>query len=185
MGLPRRSTAALPRAPARIPHRNARKCDTRQHGGVEEQARALAVGICAALPGWVERSVERLLVAYRGAADPSVMASAREAGARAGADVGKRVRSLLAADIDDQHTNPLSVLRQAVSYPTEVLRHAGVPAVERDAFSEERFPDDDYDLTPASFADVDPQLGELGLAWGAAKAWEHKRRHAKPGGSSP
>ncbi|PLS75127.1 MAG: hypothetical protein CYG61_09010 [Actinobacteria bacterium] len=145
---------------------------------LEEHARALADGICAALPGWVERSVERLLVAYGGGAEPSVMVSAREAGARAAAEVGSRVRSLLAADIDDQRSNPLSVLREAVVYPTAVLRQAGVPAVERDAFAEERFPDDDYDLTPASFADLDPELRDLGLAWGAAKAWEHKRRHA-------
>ncbi|MDP9404715.1 MAG: hypothetical protein M3P85_15685 [Actinomycetota bacterium] len=145
---------------------------------LEEHARALADGICAALPGWVERSVERLLVAYGGGAEPSVMVSAREAGARAAAEVGSRVRSLLAADIDDQRSNPLSVLREAVVYPTAVLRQAGVPAVERDAFAEERFPDDDYDLTPTSFADLDPELRDLGLAWGAAKAWEHKRRHA-------
>jgi hypothetical protein len=39
------------------------------------------------------------------------------------------------------------------------------------------FPDDDYGLTPASFADIDPALAEPGLAWGAAKAWVHRRRH--------
>ncbi len=32
------------------------------------------------------------------------------------------------------------------------------------------FPDDDYDLTPASFGDLDPALHEPGLVWGAAKA---------------
>ena len=32
------------------------------------------------------------------------------------------------------------------------------------------FPDDPYDLTPGSFADVDPSLHEPGLVWGAAKA---------------
>ncbi len=145
---------------------------------VEEQARALADGICAALPVWVERSVERLLVAYRGTADPDVMASAREAGGRAASDLGSRVRELLAADVDDQRTNPLSVVRSVVVYPTEVLRRAGVPPVERDSFAEERFPDDDYDLTPTSFADLDESLREVGLMWGVAKAWEHKRRHS-------
>lgn len=145
---------------------------------LEEQARALADGICGALPGWVERTVEQVLVAYRGTADPAVMAAAREAGASAAVEVGGRVRSLLAADIDEQRANPLSLVRLAVPYPTEVLRQAGVPPVERDSFAEERFPDDDYDLTPTSFADLDPALRELGLMWGAAKAWEHKRRHA-------
>lgn len=145
---------------------------------LEAHARALADGICEALPGWVERSVEHLLVAHRGSADPSVMVAAREAGARAAAEVGREVRALLGADIDDQRANPLSFVRRAVSYPTDVLREAGVPPVERDSFAEERFPEDDYDLTPTSFADLDPALREPGLMWGAAKAWEHKRRHA-------
>jgi len=149
---------------------------------VEEQARALADGIEAALPGWVERSVERRLVAFRGAADADVMAAAREAGARARSDVGARARALLEADIDAQRTNPLSILRDAVRYPTEVLRRAGVPPVERDDFVTARFPDDDYDLTPASFADLDPALAEHGFAWGAAKAWAHKQRHSGSAG---
>ena len=32
------------------------------------------------------------------------------------------------------------------------------------------FPDDDYDLSPATFADIDESLHEPGLVWGAAKA---------------
>jgi hypothetical protein len=63
-----------------------------------------------------------------------------------------------------------------VRYPTEVLRRAGVPPVERDRFARESFPDDDYDLSPATWADVAPSLTELGITWGAAKAFEHKRR---------
>ena len=144
---------------------------------VAERAEALAAAVEAALPGWVERSVERLLVAWAGRADPAVMAEARTAGVAAVADVGARVRTLLEADIDEQRSGPLAVLRSAVAYPSGVLRSAGVPPVERDAFSEEHFPDDDYDLTPATFADVDQSLHEPGLAWGAAKAWAHRRRH--------
>lgn len=147
---------------------------------LEEQARALADGVDAALPRWVERSVERLVVAYSGSADPAVMAAAHDAGERARTDVGCRLRALLDADIDDQHTNPLTILRQAVHYPSDILHQAGVPPVRRDRFAEERFPDDDYDLTPASFADIDPSLFDAGLAWGAAKAWLHKQRHGVP-----
>lgn len=144
---------------------------------VAERAAALATAVEAALPGWVERSVERLLVARSDEADPAVMGEARRAGQAARAEVGGRVRSLLEADIDEQRSGPLAVLRSAVAYPTAVLRAAGMPPVERDAFSEEHFPDDDYDLTPATFADVDPSLHDPGLAWGAAKAWAHRRRH--------
>ncbi len=147
---------------------------------MEEQARALTDAIDARLAGWVERSVERMLVAHGGAADAEVMAEARRAGERARAHIVPRVRALVMADVDEQRTNPLSILRQAVPYPTEVLRQAGVPPVERDRFATDRFPEDDYDLTPASFADIHPSLLEPGVAWGAAKAWAHKQRHASP-----
>lgn len=147
---------------------------------VGPKATALARAVEEALPGWVEQSVERLLLAFAGGADPGVMAEARRAGERAGAEVGSRVRALLASDIDAQRVNPLALLRAAVTYPTEVLLRAGVPPVVRDDFAEAHFPDDVYDLTPASFADVGPSLHEPGLAWGAAKAWAHRQRHAPP-----
>jgi hypothetical protein len=48
--------------------------------------------------------------------------------------------------------------------------------VARDEFQIRNFPDDDYDLTPAAFADVDPAHHEPGLVWGAAKAHVHLAR---------
>ena len=143
---------------------------------MEEHASALADAIEDALPRWVSRSVERILVAHAGAAEPATMAEAAAAGRRAVEEVMPRVRALLATDVDQQRTNPLSILRAAVRYPTEVLRAAGVPPVKRDEFDERAFPDDDYGLTPASFADVDPALHEPGLMWGAAKAHVHLSR---------
>jgi hypothetical protein len=148
-----------------------------QHEAMKEHAQALFDGIEAAVPGWVERCVERRLLDYSGAADDELMSAAAGAGLRAQAEVAASLRVLLETDIDAQATTPLSVLRQAVRYPTEVLRAAGVPPVRRDAFAESSFPEDEYDLAPASLADVDPDLVELGLAWGAAKAMVHRRRH--------
>jgi hypothetical protein len=111
---------------------------------------------------------------------PPDVAAATEAAAReATRDTGARTRALLVSDIDEQPTTPLALIRAAVRYPTAVLKSAGVPPVERDRFATEAFPDDDYDLTPASFAAVDPALTEPGSAWGAAKAFEHKRRHRR------
>jgi len=145
---------------------------------MDEQASALADGIEAALPGWVERSVERVLQAWGGEVDwARVRAEAHEAGEAARGDVGSKVRELLAIDIDKQWTNPLALVRAGVRYPTAVLRNAGVPPVVRDDDQERLFPDDAYDLTPANFGDVDPALAEIGLAWGAAKAFEHLQRH--------
>lgn len=140
---------------------------------LEQHALALADAIDAALPKWVDRSVRRRLSPL----PPGVATLAKEAGVRAVADVGAAVRELLLRDVDEQRGNPLAVLRRAVRYPTEVLRTAGAPIVERDKFSRERFPDDDYDLTPANWSDVDPTLLELGVTWGAAKAFVHKQRH--------
>ena len=152
---------------------------------VLEQSRALADAIEAALPGWVERCVERLSVAWYGRADPEVMAAAADAGRQARAEVGPRVRELLETDIDEQRTTPLALLRGAVAYPTSVLQAAGVPPVERDRLQVNLFPADVYDLAPANFADVDPALAEPGLAWGAAKALEYRRRHRHAEPASP
>jgi len=144
---------------------------------VDEQAAALADAIDAALPGWVERSVARVMTAWKGELDDEVRAAAADAGRQAVAEVGPQVRALLEADIDEQATTPLSLLRGAVRFPTAVLQAAGVPAVRRDEQQERLFPDDVYDLAPATFADVDPDLAEVGLAWGAAKAFVHLQRH--------
>lgn len=143
-----------------------------------EYARALAEGIEAALEAWVVRCVERLVVAWSGSFSEKIAAASHVVGATAAAEVGAELRRLLATDIDDQWTTPLDLVRSAVRYPTALLVELGVPPVERDEFSVLRFPRDVYALTPASFADLDPSLAETGIVWGAAKAFEHKRRHA-------
>lgn len=144
---------------------------------MDEHAAALADAIDAVLPAWVERSTLRVMTAWKGEVDASVREAASEAGRQAVAEVGPQVRALLAADIDDQRTTPLSLLRGAVRYPTAVLRAAGVPPVQRDEQQERLFPDDVYDLAPATFGDVDPALADAGMSWGAAKAFEHLQRH--------
>jgi hypothetical protein len=141
-------------------------------------ASALADAAEVAIPGWIERSVQRVAAEQDLAVDPAAVAAvAREAQA----DGAARLRTLLSADIDAQPTNPLSVLRSLVRYPTDVLRAAGARPVARDEFAERNFPDDLYDLTPAAFADVDRALHEPGLIWGAAKAHVHlaRRRRAQ------
>jgi len=150
---------------------------------MREHATALADAIDGALPGWVERCVARRLVEIPDLDEPSsarIAADAVAAGERARAEVGPRIRALLDADIDEQRTTPLALLRTAVTYPGSVLAGAGVPPVARDGAQVRMFPDDVYDLTPATFADVDPALAEPGMAWGVAKAWTHRQRHQAP-----
>jgi len=140
-------------------------------------ALALADAIEAAIPGWVTGCVARVMSARSVPMDRETTEAAAAAGARAQAEAGAAIRALLAADIDDQRSTPLTVLRQAVRYPTGVLAAAGVAPAARDGFAERAFPDDVYDLTPAALGDIDPALTDLGIYWGAAKAFEHKRRH--------
>lgn len=146
-----------------------------------EIATALADGIDAALGPWVVRSVDRIWDAWDGGEDPAVRAGAEDAGRRAREEVGPRVRELLLTDLDEQRTTPLALLRDAVVYPTEVLRRAGVPPVQRDGEAERHFPDDDYDLAVVAFGDLDPDLAEPGLVWGAAKAHVHLARRRAEG----
>lgn len=141
-----------------------------------EYGETLADAVDAAIEAWVIAAVRR--VAGDGIT-PAVEAAAATAAARARADVVPRVRELLTRDVDDQASTPLAVLREARRYPTEVLRSAGVAAARRDDDSRARFPDDDYDLVPAAFADFGPDVAEAGLRWGAAKAFAHKARHGR------
>jgi hypothetical protein len=144
---------------------------------MDEPAAALLDGVDAALPGWVERSVTRIMTAWAGEVPSDVARAASDAGEAARAVVVPQLLALLEADIDEQRQTPLTIIRSAVRWPTAVLHDAGVPPVERDAFEERAFPEDLYGLAPATFADVSPELADLGIAWGAAKAMAHRRRH--------
>jgi hypothetical protein len=133
-------------------------------------AEQLASAIEAALPTWVESSVARVAEAWRPGSAAALAPGAVEAGRAASDDVAPRVRALLTADVDRQRTGPLDVCRSAVRYPTRVLLDAGVPPVVRDEFAVRVFPDDVYDLSPATFADLGAEVAEPGIVWGAAKA---------------
>lgn len=140
-------------------------------------AAALADAVELAIPRWVERVVHQRWREWAGT-EPSadLTRAATAAAAAALAQVTPALRTLLATDVDAQRANPLSIIRGAVTHPTSVLATAGVPPARRDADAERIFPDDAYDLSPASFAEVDPSLHEPGLTWGAAKAHVILRR---------
>jgi hypothetical protein len=150
-------------------------------GGTPEAAlarhgAALAAAVDAALPGWVDRSVRRVAADQGLRLDATAEAALRSAGEEARAEGVARLGELLAADVDRQVGSPLAILRSLVRYPTAVLRSLGARPVARDEFAGRSFPDDVYGLSPAAFADVDPDLHEPGLTWGAAKAYTHLHR---------
>ncbi len=138
-----------------------------------------AVG--AVVPGWIDRIITDRVVASGGDLTPELRGRAATAGAAAAADVVPRLRALVDTDLDSQRTNPLSLLRDSTRFAHEVLAGAGVPPVLRDQFSTRSFPDDDYGLVPASWEQVDPSLHEIGLTWGAAKAFLFKARRRAEG----
>jgi len=143
----------------------------------------LAARVSASVPGWVLRCVDDRLPRPTPDRD-QVMTRAETAGRSAQQEVAAKLAALLAQDVDAQRSTPLAVVREAVSWPTGVLREAGVAPMPRDPFVSARFPDDPYGLTPASLQALDPALGELAIAWGAAKALAHRRRHTGPATSA-
>lgn len=138
--------------------------------------RELADAVDAVIVDWVERCVIRVLVEQGAEVPGAVRAEAAAAGRAARADVVPRLQALLATDLDAQAAGPLSLLREAVRYPTEVLVAAGAAPVDRDEFAVQAFPDDPFALSPAAFGDVDERLTEPGMRWGAAKAYVHLAR---------
>jgi hypothetical protein len=140
----------------------------------------LVAAVEASLGPWIRRSVASR---HPGPLTERIEARVEAAAAEAVADIGRRLRDLLALDIDDQWTNPLSIIRGAVAYPTAILRDEGVEPVDRDAAAHRLQPDDLYDLSPVTFGDLGPAAREPGLVWGAAKAHVHlSRRLAEPQG---
>ncbi len=134
-------------------------------------AAALVAAVEIALPIWVEQMVARRWNEWSTVPPTTeLLDAARVAAQAARVEAGASLRALLAADVQDQHTNPLSILRRAARHASAVLASAGVPPVVRDAQAERLFPDDGYDLGPAAFADLGATVHEAGLLWGAAKA---------------
>ena len=134
------------------------------------QGAVLADLLEAALPTWARNVVVALAGPDRGDA-------AEQAGRQAAVTIGPKLRRLLAADVDEQRSNPLTVVRTAVSWPTAVLRGAGIEPVRRDEHSRTHFPDDIYGITPMTWADLGPEVHDAGILWGALKARAHLERH--------
>ncbi|MFW2380962.1 MAG: hypothetical protein ACN4GZ_04315 [Acidimicrobiales bacterium] len=87
--------------------------------------------------------------------------------------------SLFDTDIDEQPSSPLEIVRTLVPSITQELHKLHAPTVPRDQHRMEMLADDAYAVTPATFSDIDESLHPLGLAWGAAKAHVHLRRHGQ------
>jgi len=154
-------------------------------GDIDEEALVgHALELIAALqelvPHWLDRSI-RLRAGFDVARTPDVIEATQHALEALRANELTDLRKLLETDIDQQRLAPMAILRAAVRHPTGVLEIAGVPHHRRDEFEVTQFPDDHYSLTPATWADVHPDLHGPGIAWGAAKAFVHLARRKAEG----
>lgn len=109
-----------------------------------------------------------------------------EGAARTGGEwVLARLKATLEVDVDGQRVNPLQTLREAVRFPTQVLREAGIPAKVRDEYDQKINPEDVYGIGPAHWNDIDESLTEPGIVWGAAKASTVLQRRRAEGKLDP
>jgi hypothetical protein len=141
-------------------------------GDLDEYATEFVAVAALVVPEWIERCVSHF--------GAPIDDSARTAARAAGDEVVRRLSALLALDVEAQPTTPLSILRDATRHATGVLAAAGVAPVRRDEMRARSFPDDVYDLAPATWSDVDERLHEPGLVWGASKARAVIDRHRRP-----
>lgn len=135
---------------------------------------AIIDGVIREVPGWVVRSVDRIIDAW-GRLTEAEFETARTGAQHLGPAVAARIAGELGAlfgtDPADQRSTPLNIVRSAYREPTGLLEQFGIPGVVRDAFDERNAPADEYDLSPRSLSDLgDPALGPVLLAWGMTKA---------------
>lgn len=142
---------------------------------MDAPARQLLTVAERVVPSWVRSSIERHLVDANAGPSRDINAVIDRVAAGALRDL----RDLLSLDPEQQSTNPLTVLRRATVPITAFLNESGVAPVRRDEFQQRSFPDDLYDLCPATWADVSDELVEPGLEWGAWKAAVIISRHRR------
>jgi hypothetical protein len=144
----------------------------------EPAAELLAVA-ARVTEAWLRRSVVAAVADHR--VDAAGWADLDDTIATTTTQLLHRLETLLATDVDEQRTNPLSLYRSAVAAPSELLGRLGVRAPAPDAFADAHFPDDPYRLGPAAWSDVDPEMQSPGLTWGAWKAMTVLQRRQAEG----
>jgi hypothetical protein len=155
-----------------------------------EQSAFLVVYGTIATPNWVYRCVEsQLLLSQTLAARERpfsddfwdrVLRRGEEGGFAASRYVAHALRMLVSSDVASRHTTPLSIVRRAVTYPTQVLQEAGILPVRQSLLTTRvAHVEDPYGLAPTTLAALHPLLPEVTRRWEVARTamlWERSRR---------
>ena len=128
---------------------------------------------------WIRRSLLGAAAAHD--VDASVWTDLDDTVDASAVDLLARLETLLATDVDEQRTNPLSLYRSVIADASSLLGRHGIPEPAADSFAAEHFPDDPYRLGPATWSDVDETLHVPGLTWGAWKAMTVLQRRRDEG----
>ncbi len=136
-------------------------------------AEDLLAAAVAATPTWIATCIGRVAQSQGLDLPHAPVEDASDRGRRF---VEVKLTELLRTDIDRQRSTPLTVFREAVRFPVEVLHHLGAAPTKRGDVSRWAFPSDPFALTPASLSDIGPDVHEAGIAWGATKAALHLAR---------
>ena len=148
---------------------------------IESVARDLHQAAVAATPEWVQGCIAQVTVRQGIAWPDDADVWVESAVERAVAFVDTQLGDLLGTDIDQQRTTPLSIFRDAVRFPVEVLHQIGAEPAHRGDMSRWAFPNDPFGITPGNLADVGATVSTAGVMWGAAKAGLHLSRRRAEG----
>lgn len=139
-------------------------------GRQPDPAQLLAEVFAEVVGPWLVRCVVDTSLRQSGECRDDLRQQASVMADRCAPAVIEEMRALLQTDVDEQRTNPLSVARRAVRYPTELLQQAGIAPPQRSEFDQRVLAEDVYGLAPATWSDIDPKLHDVGIMWGAWKA---------------
>jgi hypothetical protein len=94
--------------------------------------------------------------------------------------LSRELEDLLALPHGRQARSPLEVFQEAMRFPTEALRGAGVKPPIRDHVTRTALPGDVYALAPASSQELTSDAWRAHLAWGTEKAQAMAPQVRKP-----
>lgn len=145
--------------------------DRRQ--ALEQYPAALFDAVAACYDEWLTRSINER--AHGAIAQERI----REIVAESSRTALEDLYEFLSVDVDQQKNNPLHILRQSTRLANELLRSGAVTPPVRDEFETSAMPHDLYGIGPLTWRDLNEDVHEAGITWGAWKAATvlSRRRH--------